>query len=146
MLVCYLRHSARISPSCRSCWVRLDARAALCSRITVLFRLLGLGQQEPKSGQREPRPSVFAIVADVCLAKAFSYFDATIAAFGHRAASLPTQSLPNRFSVVVGRRQRDEARRIAANVAKSPQLFDNQKTTANQIIVRLPDIQRRDYD
>src|SRR6516162_9670524 len=92
--------SRRISPSCRSYWARLDARAALCSRITVLFRLLGLGQQEPKSGQREPRPSVFAIVADVCLAKAFSYFDATIAVFGHRAASLPTQSLPNRFFFV----------------------------------------------
>src|SRR6516225_7966924 len=122
--------SRRISPSCRSYWARLDARAALCSRITVLSRLLGLGQQEPKSGQREPRPSVFAIVADVCLAKAFSYFDAAVAAFGHRAASLPTQNLPNRFSFVAERRQRDEARRSITTAGPSSSASCRQRKRA----------------
>jgi hypothetical protein len=32
--------------------------------------------------------------------KTFFCFDATVAAFGHQAASLPTRSLPNRFSFV----------------------------------------------
>jgi hypothetical protein len=43
--------------------------------------LLGLRQQEPRFSQNEPRPSVLGVVAAVCLAKAFSYFNATVIAF-----------------------------------------------------------------
>ena len=46
--------------------------------------LLGLRQQGPTFGQNEPRPSLVGIVAPVCIAKAFSHFDATVVAFGHR--------------------------------------------------------------
>ena len=40
--------------------------------------LLGLCQKGPTFGQDEPRPSVLAIVAHVCLTKAFSDFNATV--------------------------------------------------------------------
>jgi hypothetical protein len=52
---------------------------------SVLCDLLDFCQQEPTFGQNKPRPSVLAIVvAAVCLAKAFSRFNATVVAFGHR--------------------------------------------------------------
>jgi hypothetical protein len=58
---------------------------------------LGLCQQEPSFGQNEPRPSVLAIVAAVCLAKAFSCVHATVVAFGHRGND-DSESLPIPFS------------------------------------------------
>jgi hypothetical protein len=58
---------------------------------------LGLCQQEPSFGQNEPRPSVLAIVAAVCLAKAFSCVNATVVAFGHRGND-DSESLPIPFS------------------------------------------------
>jgi hypothetical protein len=50
---------------------------------SVFRDLLGFCQQEPTFGQNKPRPSVLAIVAAVCVANAFSCFNATVIAFGH---------------------------------------------------------------
>jgi hypothetical protein len=50
---------------------------------SVLCDLLDFCQQEPTFGQNKPRPSVLSIVAAVCLANAFSCFNATVVAFGH---------------------------------------------------------------
>jgi hypothetical protein len=51
--------------------------------------LLGLCHQGPTLGQNEPRPSLVAIVAAVRVANAFSHFNATVVAFGHRYSMLP---------------------------------------------------------
>ena len=50
----------------------------------------------PTSSECAPRPSVLAIVAAVCLAKAFSCFNATVVAFGHRGND-DSKSLPIPF-------------------------------------------------
>jgi hypothetical protein len=55
---------------------------------TVLCDLLPTCEQEPTFGQNKPRPSV-RIVAAVCLANAFSCFNATVVAFGHLAIMIP---------------------------------------------------------
>jgi hypothetical protein len=58
---------------------------------------LSLRQQGPSFGQNEPRPSLAAVVAPVCVAKAFSHFDATVVAFGHRDIMV-LKSLPIPFA------------------------------------------------
>jgi hypothetical protein len=102
----------------------------------LLCDILGLCQREPSFGQNEPRPSVLAIVAAICPAKAFSCFNATVVALGHRGND-DSKSLPIPFSLSVGppdgrpskRTQlqdaeaANEARRIAANIAKLPELL-----------------------
>jgi hypothetical protein len=88
-------------------------------------------QREPSFGQKQPRPSVLAIIAAVCLAKAFSCFNATVVASGHRGND-DSKSLPFPFSLLFSPRDerpskklltRDEARWIAANIAKPPGLL-----------------------
>jgi hypothetical protein len=56
---------------------------------TVLCDLLPVCQQEPTFGQNEPRPSVLAIVAAVCLSNALSCFNAIVVAFGHLGIMIP---------------------------------------------------------
>jgi len=93
---------------------------------------LDLCQREPSFGQKEPRPSVLAIIAAVCLAKAFSCFNATVVAFGHRGND-DSKSLPFPFSLLFSPRdERPKAKaagcqgadaRCAANIAKLPELL-----------------------
>src|SRR5262249_34611806 len=52
----------------------------------ILCDLLGLCQREPSFGQNEPRPFVLAIVATVCLAKAFSCFNSRLSLLSDIAA------------------------------------------------------------
>jgi hypothetical protein len=59
--------------------------------------LLAPCQQEPSFGQYEPRPSVLAAFAAVCLAKAFFCFKATVVVFGHLDND-DSESLPIAFS------------------------------------------------
>jgi hypothetical protein len=56
---------------------------------TVLCDLLPVCQQEPTFGQNEPRPSVLAIVAAVCLSNALSCFNAIVVAFAHLGIMIP---------------------------------------------------------
>jgi hypothetical protein len=74
---------------------------------------LSLGQREPSFGQNEPRPSVLAIFAAVCLAQTFSCFKATVVAFGHLGND-DSERLPIPFmrSELLSK---DQALRIAVN-------------------------------
>jgi hypothetical protein len=83
---------------------------------------LGLGQREPSFGQNEPRPSVLAIFAAVCLAQAFSCLKATVVAFGHLGND-DSEILPIPFTRSGAKLlSKDEARRIAMNIAKLTEL------------------------
>ena len=75
------------------------------------LRSLGSLQARPTFGQNEPRPSLVAIVAPVCVAKAFSHFNATVVAFGHRYSTVLNAyqflSLPD--ARIIGDRLKAEA-------------------------------------
>jgi hypothetical protein len=60
-----------------------------CFAKTILCDRLPVCQQEPTLSQNEPRPSVLAIVAAVCLANALSCFNAIVVAFGHFGIMIP---------------------------------------------------------
>jgi hypothetical protein len=76
-----------------------------------LCDLLGLCKHGPTFGQNEPRPSLVAIVAPVCVAKAFSHFNATVVAFGHRYSTVLNayQFLSRPGARIIGDRLKAEA-------------------------------------
>ena len=100
---------------------------------SVLCDLLGFCQQKPTLGQNKPRPSVLVIVAAVCIANAFSCFNATVVAFGHYDIMILKAYLFLSQLVCLVRGDRrpinrpttiflphDEARGIAMNITKLP--------------------------
>jgi hypothetical protein len=92
--------------------------------------LLGLCQQGPTLRQNEPRPSLVAIAAAVCVANAFSHLDATVVTFGHRYSMMPKayRFLLLPISLAIGSKRRrntwlndvklPEHRRLVAAIVK----------------------------